>query len=104
MTRVPHELEPIKVWAIPPKRDAGLTHAWGSAPPCKDELPASFIWRNSEHQILEIANRWTVHSRWWEPGKMVWRQYFKVVTDTGILCQVYHDLLQDRWFFARLYD
>jgi hypothetical protein len=35
---------------------------------------------------------------------MVWRQYFKVVTDTEILCQVYHDLLQDRWFFARLYD
>ena len=104
MTRVPHELEPIKVQTIPPARDEGPSASRDAAPPCKDELPISFVWCNSEHQVLEIANRWTVHSRWWEPAKMVWRQYFKILTDTEILCQVYHDLLQDRWFFARLYD
>ena len=104
MTRVPHELEPIEIRAIPTSRDVESKDGQDAAPLCKDELPASFVWRSSEHQILEIANRWTVHSRWWEPGKMVWRQYFKLVTDTGVLCQVYHDLLQDRWFFARLYD
>jgi len=104
VTRMPHEPEPIKVWAIPPERSAECEASQDSAPLCKDEVPEGFVWQSMEHQILEIANRWTVHSRWWEPGKMVWRQYFKVVTDTGLLCQVYHDLLRDRWFFARLYD
>ena len=104
MTRVPHEPESIKVWSNPPERSTNHAYESGPAPRCKDETPARFIWHSSEHKVVEITNHWTVHSRWWEPGNMVWRQYFKVVTDTELLCQVYHDLLWDSWFFARLYD
>lgn len=85
MTRMPREAEPLE--------------AWGG-----EDTPDGFIWRNASHQILEVANRWVIHTRWWEPNETVWREYLKVVTDTGMLCVVYRDLLRGGWFLARLYD
>jgi hypothetical protein len=35
---------------------------------------------------------------------MIWREYVKVTTDTGLLCLLYHDLIQSGWFLARVYD
>jgi hypothetical protein len=45
-----------------------------------------------------------VHTRWWEPGEALWREYWKVTTDRGFLCLLYHDLLGDGWFLSQLYD
>ena len=56
------------------------------------------------HRILEIGNRWRVHTRWWAPSEMVWREYLKVVTDTGLLCLLYQGLPRGGWLLARLYD
>ena len=70
----------------------------------EEEPPAGFDWRGEPHRIQEVCNRWRVHVRWWEPGQTVWREYFKVATDTGLLCLVYHDLKSGEWFLARLYD
>jgi len=69
-----------------------------------DETPAGFLWGGTFHQILEICNRWRVHTRWWEPGQAVWREYLKVTTDTGLLCLLYRDLFKGGWFLARVYD
>jgi hypothetical protein len=72
---------------------------WGS-----EEAPEGFVWQGRLHGIEQISNRWQVHTRWWEPGKAIWRRYWKVTTDTGLLCQLYHDLLEGGWFLSRLYD
>jgi hypothetical protein len=68
------------------------------------DVPEGFVWRGTRHQIAQVCNCWRVHTRWWEPGQAVWREYRKVVTDTGYLCQIYHDLAGGEWFLARIYD
>jgi len=72
---------------------------WGAP-----DRPSGFVWRGTPHAIETICNRWQVHTRWWEPGEAVWRAYFKVTTDRGYLCLLYHDLLDDGWFLSRVYD
>jgi len=72
---------------------------WGA-----EVMPEGLIWKNAPHHILELANRWRVHTRWWEPRETIWREYLKVVTDMGLLCLIYRDMQDDGWFLSRLYD
>jgi hypothetical protein len=65
---------------------------------------AGFVWQGIPHHICEVCNRWRVHTRWWVPGGSVWREYVKVTTDTGLLCQLYRDPAGGEWYLARLYD
>ncbi len=80
-----------------PRGEAIVT--WGG-----DETPAGFTWQGTAHRIRRVCNRWRVHTRWWEPGQVVWREYVKVTTDSGLLCQIYRDLIAGGWFLSRLYD
>ena len=73
--------------------------AWGP-----EEEPRGFIWRNTTHSVLEVTNRWRVHTLWWEPENTIWREYLKVVTDQGLLCIIFRDLLRGGWFMNRIYD
>jgi len=66
--------------------------------------PRGFVWRGTAHRIVQICNRWRVQTRWWESEQTVHREYFKVATDSGYLCQLYRDLSSGRWFLSRLYD
>ncbi len=66
--------------------------------------PAGFFWQGRSHSIEKICNRWRVHTRWWEPDGVVWREYVKVATGTGLLCLLYRDLIAGDWFLARVYD
>jgi hypothetical protein len=70
----------------------------------EDDTPAGFSWRGGSHCIETVCNRWQVHTRWWEPGETLWREYWKVTTDRGILCLLYRDLLGGGWYLSRLYD
>jgi hypothetical protein len=72
---------------------------WGEA-----AQPVGFAWQGGTHRVLEVCNRWRIHTRWWEPGETVWREYLKIATDTDLLCLIYRDLLSGGWFLARLYD
>ena len=79
--------------------DGEPVEAWG-----EEESPTGFEWQRETHRVLEVCNRWRVHTRWWEPEEIVWREYLKIATDTGLLCLIYRDLLSGGWFLARLYD
>jgi hypothetical protein len=69
-----------------------------------EDEPGGFVWRSESHRIVGNHNRWRVHTRWWEPDQAVGREYRKVITDTGLLCLLYRDLLGGGWFLARVYD
>ena len=84
MTRLWVEGQPVEVWG--------------------EETPEGFKWNRTSHRVQEVCNRWRVHTRWWEPNEMIWRDYWKVVTDTGLLCLIYHDRLTGRWYLQRVYD
>ena len=64
--------------------------------------PSTFHWSGRLFQVAEIANCWRVHVHWWQ--REIWREYFKVLTDSGLLCTLYHDLLTDQWYLERVYD
>lgn len=85
MTRLWPEGEPLKVWG-------------------GEESPVAFVWQGASHRILEVCNRWRVHTCWWEPGQAIWRECLKVATDTGLLCLIYRDLFSGSWFLSRVYD
>jgi len=72
---------------------------WGDA-----QAPTGFTWEGTGHPIIQICNRWRVHTRWWEPGEAVHREYLKVVTESGLLCLISNDLASGTWFLCRLYD
>jgi len=65
-------------------------------------LPLRFIWQGQTHQVVEITHRWRVDLEWWR--QRVWRTYFKLRTDTGLLVIIYYDRLGRDWYLQRLYD
>jgi len=64
--------------------------------------PLAFQWVRHLQRVTGIANRWRVHTLWWR--EEIWREYFKVLTDSGLLCTLYHDLLAEHWYLERVYD
>ena len=68
----------------------------------KDAQPTAFIWNKQKHLINVIDYHWRLNVEWWKSP--TWRDYYQVVTDTGVLAVVYHDLETDNWFLQLLYD
>jgi hypothetical protein len=66
--------------------------------------PTHFTWQGEYHRVLNVCNRWWIHTRWWEPEHTIWREYWKVVTDKGLLCLICQDQFSHTWFLARVYD
>jgi hypothetical protein len=65
-------------------------------------VPQAFVWREQSHPVQAVAKRWRVDIEWWQ--QRVWREYFKVTTQTGLLVIIYRDLLTGSWYLQRLYD
>ncbi len=51
---------------------------------------------------IEPIARWKVEGSWWD--RRVVREYWKVVLNNDLLCELYHDVVQDEWFVERVYD
>jgi len=85
-----------------------MTRLWPAGEPLQTwgekDAAAGFQWQGQSHRILEICSRWRIHTRWWESGQAIWREYWKVTTDTGLLCLLYRNLSDSGWFLARVYD
>ena len=64
--------------------------------------PTGFTWQGQNHRVDEITREWRVDIDWWR-GR-IWRAYFKLSTDTGLLVVIYQDLLSGEWYLQRLYD
>lgn len=84
MTRLWPDGTPITVWSNPTNE---LTH---------------FRWQRQTHPIAAIHKQWRVHTDWWR--QQVWRDYFKLTTQTGLLVIIFYDKQSDQWFLQRLYD
>ncbi len=65
-------------------------------------MPLLFIWRGKRHPVIKVTKPWQIDVNWWR-GR-VWRQYFKLVTRTGLLVEVFHDLIGGGWYVQRRYD
>ena len=84
-----------------------MTHLWPDGLPIAVEsdalgVPQRFTWRGQAHTVEIVANRWRVDEDWWR-GR-IWREYFKLATDTGLLVVVFRDLVSGGWYVQRVYD
>ena len=67
-----------------------------------EDVPYQFIWQGLLHQVAEITRYWRVDIDWWR--ERIWRAYFKVRTESGLLVVIYQDLIGGQWYLQRLYD
>jgi hypothetical protein len=65
-------------------------------------LPTCFTWQGEMHSVKRVAKTWRVDNGWWV--QRVWRDHFKLLTKTGLLLILAHDLITDEWLLIRLYD
>lgn len=84
-----------------------MTHLWPQGEPItvhSDAVltPQHFTWQGHTHRVQQVAKRWRVDLDWWQAR--VWREYFKLTTQTGLLVIIYRDLLTGDWYLQRLYD
>jgi hypothetical protein len=70
----------------------------------EDGWPSVLIWNDVAHPITRVAERWQVNTDWRSDGDGVDRDYFRVVTKTGLLCELFYDGVERVWWLARVYD
>jgi len=61
-----------------------------------------FTWHDQDHRIAQITREWRVDIDWWR--ERIWRSYYKLSTESGLLVVIYQDLLTGRWYLQRLFD
>ena len=84
--------------------------------------PQRFTWRGVVHPVAEVVNRWRVDEGWWlidasidsgekaapfstsDGNGRVWREYFRLVTVSGLLVDMYRDMAGGGWYVQRVYD
>lgn len=64
--------------------------------------PLSFSWNGRRHHVTRIVERWRIDEGWWK--RRAWREYFQLVTHSGLLALIYHDVRAGQWRLQRVYD
>jgi hypothetical protein len=69
-----------------------------------DELatPLAVVWEGHRHPVVQIIDRYRDDTRWWQ--RRVWRENFLIITETGLMQLIYHDVRAGEWRLQRLYD
>jgi hypothetical protein len=64
--------------------------------------PIAFLYKGGKEGIEELCEQWRVSREWWQSADD--REYFRVRTVKGIVCEMYRDLLTGAWYLQRIYD
>ena len=67
-----------------------------------DGEPSSFFCGKEMEKISRIVRRWRISKNWWR--KEISREYFRVETRRGSICEIYCDLLTQSWYLQRICD
>jgi hypothetical protein len=84
-----------------------MTHFWANDQPitvatARGGIPDRFTWRGQRHTVRHITNAWRIDEGWWQ--EHIWRDYYKLITTTGLFVIIYHNLRTGTWFMHRVYD
>jgi len=65
-------------------------------------VPVSFTRNGRREKVAAIYERWRISDEWW--GEKVERDYFRVKTSAGVVCDIYRDTSANHWYLARIHD
>lgn len=57
--------------------------------------PLSLLRNGKREKITAIYDRWRVETE---------KDYFKVKTSRGLVYDIYHEIADNRWYLAKIYD
>ena len=58
-------------------------------------MPLSLLREGRRERITKIYDRWRVETE---------KDYFRVKTSRGLVYDIYHDIPNNRWYLAKIYD
>jgi hypothetical protein len=64
--------------------------------------PKAFVWQGRRERVAHVLERWLIDVGWWE--QRVWREYFALITQRGLLVVIARDVVGGRWYLEQLYD
>lgn len=70
----------------------------------RDGSPTYFTWQGQRHKVVTKVESWEIHTNWWESTGVIRRVYHAIITDAGLFCVLYCDLLTNTWYMAKVYD
>ena len=84
-----------------------MTHLWPAGELIQVDsdslaVPQRFTWQGQSHGVRHVAKRWREDQGWWK--QRIWREYFKISTDSGLLVIIYRDLVSGNWYIQRWYN
>ena len=58
-------------------------------------VPVSLLRNDKREKITRIYDRWRVETE---------KDYFRVKTSRGLVYDIYHDVVNNCWYLAKIYD
>jgi hypothetical protein len=65
-------------------------------------IPLSLDIDGGRQRVTKVYEKWQKVEEWW--GKEMARNYFRVKTSKGIVCDIYRDMPDGGWYLSRIHD
>ena len=69
------------------------------------ERPRVFEWMGTRHTVEEVLDLWRVDTKWWEGEEArIAREYWRVITDRGLMVTIFRDMKADGLYLVQIFD
>jgi hypothetical protein len=68
------------------------------------DRPQAFVWSGVVHRIETVEDRREPRLDWWAPTGEIHRLYYLLTTNRALICEIYLDRTNGRWFLSRTFD
>ena len=65
-------------------------------------VPVGIIRGGKFERVKSIYQRWRVADEWWR--QEIARDCFRIGTSSGLVGDIYHDMVANRWYLSRIHD
>ena len=65
-------------------------------------VPLTLARNGDKQRVTKVYENWQTVEEWW--GKEITRNYFRVKTSKGLVCDIYRDMPDNNWYLSQIYD
>jgi len=65
-------------------------------------VPLGFSRNGQRQRVTAIYERWQVANEW--RGSEPERNFFRIKTSKGLVCDIYRDMMAKRWYVSKIYE